>query len=113
MSRPYTCARQVVYLHANSVARLADLAPLSELKGLRKLTLHGNAVEAIPHYRSFVVLLVSRRVVESSASVVLSLRPCFLRVRVRPRAVSGLAHAGLFGGDGRGPSRRAVSKESL
>jgi hypothetical protein len=112
MSRPYTCARQVVYLHANSVARLADLAPLSELKGLRKLTLHGNAVEAIPHYRSFVVLLVSRRVVQSSASVV-SLRPCFLRVRVRPRAVSGLAHAGLFGGDGRGPSSRAVSKESL
>lgn len=50
---------QVLYLHANSLEKLTDLAPLSRLKNLSKLTLHGNAVENTPHYRSFVLLLVS------------------------------------------------------
>ena len=48
----------MVYLHANGIESLRALAPLRGLSGLRKLTLHGNPVENVPHYRHFIMLLV-------------------------------------------------------
>mmetsp|Transcript_92235 Transcript_92235/g.183707 ORF Transcript_92235/g.183707 Transcript_92235/m.183707 type:complete len:186 (+) Transcript_92235:70-627(+) len=48
----------VVYLHGNEIESLKALSVLRSLKGLKKLTLHGNPIENIPHYRHLVMLLV-------------------------------------------------------
>lgn len=106
-----------MYLHANSVEKLADLVPLSQLKGLRKLTLHGNAVESTPHYRSFVLLLVrpprrDPRLLECRVVYVLQFANCHI-LCVCVRTVPDPAHARFFGGDGRRQSGRAISEESL
>jgi len=47
----------VMYLHGNVLGNFRDLLPLGQLKGLSKLTLHGNPVEDLPNYRAFIILL--------------------------------------------------------
>lgn len=48
----------VIYLHGNKINNFCDILSLGELKGLTKLTLHGNPIEEVPNYRSFMILLV-------------------------------------------------------
>lgn len=45
----------VLYLHGNSIANFKDLRVLKQLTELRKLTLHGNPVEAKKNYRLTVI----------------------------------------------------------
>jgi Leucine-rich repeat (LRR) protein len=42
---------QVLYLHSNNIARVAEVAKLAALPKLAKLTLHGNPVTTLPNYR--------------------------------------------------------------
>mmetsp|Transcript_12119 Transcript_12119/g.15601 ORF Transcript_12119/g.15601 Transcript_12119/m.15601 type:complete len:179 (+) Transcript_12119:77-613(+) len=48
----------VVYLHGNKITDFQDLLPLGRMSQLKKLTLHGNPVEDLPNYRSFVILMI-------------------------------------------------------
>ena len=36
---------QILYLHANKIASIKEVDKLTQLTGLRKLTLHGNPIE--------------------------------------------------------------------
>ena len=45
----------VLYLHGNQIANFKDLRALKQLTELRKLTLHGNPVEAKKNYRLTVI----------------------------------------------------------
>ena len=42
---------QMLYLHANEITKLNDVKKLGKLSGLQKLTLHGNPVAELPHYK--------------------------------------------------------------
>jgi len=48
----------VLYLHANKITSLSALKPLTSLKHLHKLSLHGNEIEGQKHYRSYVIWLL-------------------------------------------------------
>jgi hypothetical protein len=42
---------QVLYLHANKISKVTDVAKLAALPNLTKLTLHGNPVAVCVSYR--------------------------------------------------------------
>eukprot|EP00741_Cyanophora_paradoxa_P013792 tig00020710_g13314.t1 len=44
-----------LYLHANGIASMKEVAKLSQLQGLHTLTLHGNPIENKKHYRQYVI----------------------------------------------------------
>lgn len=46
---------KIVYLHGNQVQNVSSVSMLQGLQGLRTLTLHGNPLTTIPHYRSCIV----------------------------------------------------------
>ena len=45
---------QVLYLHANQIDKLNEVHKLVKLPNLQKLTLHGNPINELPHYRDHV-----------------------------------------------------------
>jgi len=46
---------QILYLHGNSIEDIHEVDKLSELPSLKKLALHGNAMETTKHYRLYVL----------------------------------------------------------
>lgn len=42
---------QMLYLHANQITKLSDVKKLGKLSGLQKVTLHGNPIAELPHYK--------------------------------------------------------------
>ncbi|XP_012254400.2 leucine-rich repeat-containing protein 51-like [Athalia rosae] len=46
---------KILYIHGNSISNLNSLLKLRRLCKLRNLTIHGNPIESIPSYRSFVL----------------------------------------------------------
>lgn len=45
----------VLYLHGNSISKIAEVDKLGKLPKLRSLSLYGNDVAFVPGYRSYVV----------------------------------------------------------
>jgi hypothetical protein len=49
---------KILYCHANCIEEIASVAALSHCKSLINLTLHGNPIEHIKGYRSFIIEMV-------------------------------------------------------
>jgi hypothetical protein len=49
---------KILYCHANCIEEIASVTVLSQCKSLINLTLHGNPIEHIKGYRSFIIELV-------------------------------------------------------
>lgn len=47
-----------LYLHFNYIKNLEELEKLKELKNLNKLMVHGNPIDQLPGYRTFVIGIV-------------------------------------------------------
>ncbi|XP_032683276.1 leucine-rich repeat-containing protein 51-like [Odontomachus brunneus] len=61
---------KILYLHGNKISNIADVLKLKKLSSLRSLTLHGNPVEDISCYRSYVVHLLPKLLVFDFSPVI-------------------------------------------
>ncbi|KAL0116555.1 hypothetical protein PUN28_009897 [Cardiocondyla obscurior] len=61
---------KILYLHGNKIANIADTLKLKKLHNLRSLTLHGNPIEEVPCYRSYIVHLFPQLLVLDFSPVI-------------------------------------------
>jgi len=45
----------ILYLHANKIEEISEVDKLHNIRSLRKLAVHGNTIENVPHYRAYVL----------------------------------------------------------
>lgn len=61
---------KILYVHGNKISNIADTLRLRKLKSLRSLTLHGNPIEDVPCYRSYIVHLLPQLLVLDFSQVI-------------------------------------------
>ncbi|CAI9738880.1 leucine-rich repeat-containing protein 51-like [Octopus vulgaris] len=65
---------QILYLHGNSLENLSEVEKFRPMTNLKKLTLHGNPIEKVKHYRVTVLTTVPTLIEFDFSSVVKSER---------------------------------------
>ncbi|XP_046421756.1 leucine-rich repeat-containing protein 51-like [Neodiprion fabricii] len=61
---------KIIYMHGNAISNLNTVPKLRKLCKLRNLTLHGNPIESVPSYRSFILTVLPQLVNLDFAPVV-------------------------------------------
>lgn len=51
---------KIIYLHGNKMSNINNILKLRKLTKLRTLTLHGNPIELLSNYRSYIVILLPK-----------------------------------------------------
>lgn len=51
---------KILYLHGNNISNMNSILKLRKLLKLRTLTLHGNPIESLPNYRSYVITILPK-----------------------------------------------------
>lgn len=51
---------KILYLHGNKISNINSVLKLRKLLKLRTLTLHGNPIESLSNYRSYIVIILPK-----------------------------------------------------